>query len=205
MSHIVPIPVNSLPGQLVQQSQQMIPILQPPKFQINNYIIPQGVTMIQIPNIQIIQKQIPNIQINNIQQRKPHPKSKFTIEEDNLLKELVSKYGENDWNRISELMPHRNVRQCKERWVNYLSPKVCNDPWTEEEDALLLQKYKELGAKWVRIALSFPNRTDSNVKNRYLVLSRRSKRIENMIHLNASNENTKTSVSDPPIIRNVKS
>lgn len=112
---------------------------------------------------------------------KPHPKSKFTREEDDLLRQLVAKHGQNSWSRIAEQMPHRNMRQCKERWINYLSPSVCSAPWTAEEDALLEQKYREFGRKWVRIALSFPNRTDSNVKNRWLVLSRRSKKTENNI------------------------
>ena len=114
---------------------------------------------------------------------KPHPKSKFTQEEDNLLRQLVAQFGENNWANLSEHMPHRNMRQCKERWQNYLSPKVCNAPWSNEEDALLEQKYKELGPKWVRIALSFPNRTDTNVKNRWLVLSRRSKKDQQMRNL----------------------
>ncbi|OHT07259.1 hypothetical protein TRFO_24674 [Tritrichomonas foetus] len=114
------------------------------------------------------------------QVHKPHPKSKFTPEEDNLLKQLVNQFGENNWVHIAERMPHRNMRQCKERWQNYLSPKVCHAPWTLEEDTLLEQKFKEYGPKWVRIALSFPNRTDTNVKNRWLVLSRRSKKEQNM-------------------------
>lgn len=182
----------------MQQTQQFTPSIQVQKCQIHHSRIPQRRAILRMPNIQIIQNQIPQNVINQVpkvqiqsfqipqQQHKPHPKSKFTPEEDNLLKQLVSKFGENDWNRVSELMPHRNVRQCKERWTNYLSPKVCNDPWTEEDDALLLQKYNEYGAKWVRIALCFPNRTDSNVKNRYLVLSRRSKKNDNIRYLKSS-------------------
>lgn len=107
---------------------------------------------------------------------KPHPKSKFTPEEDKLLRALVNQYGESNWSKIAENMPRRNVRQCKERWQNYLTPNVSKEPWTPEEDLLLEEKYNEIGAKWVRIAQFFKNRTDTNVKNRYMVLSRRSKK-----------------------------
>lgn len=178
----------------MQQNQAIAPIVQL-KFHNQDQQVIQQRRLLQIPQIQIVHHQIqpskilqlPQIQVQNPQvqqqpQHKPHPKSKFTPEEDILLRQLVSQFGENNWNRIAELMPHRNMRQCKERWTNYLSPKVSNDPWTEEEDALLVQKYKEHGAKWVRIALSFPKRTDSNVKNRWLVLSRRSKKIDHNSH-----------------------
>ncbi|OHT09294.1 Myb-like DNA-binding domain containing protein [Tritrichomonas foetus] len=111
-----------------------------------------------------------------LQPPKPHPKSKFTLIEDQRLRNLVHEYGESNWRIISENMGNRSVRQCKERWTNYLSPNISNDPWSKEEDDLLEQKYIELGPKWVKISQFFPKRTDSNVKNRWLVLSRRLKK-----------------------------
>ncbi|OHT03852.1 hypothetical protein TRFO_01574 [Tritrichomonas foetus] len=110
------------------------------------------------------------------QTKKSHPKFKFCAEEDIQLKELVNKYGENNWAQIAQNMPNRNSRQCKERWCNYLSPSICKSPWTQEEDNLLLDKYKEVGARWVQIAKFFPQRTDISIKNRYLVLSRQIKK-----------------------------
>jgi hypothetical protein len=70
-------------------------------------------------------------------------------------------------------MPGRNARQCKERWTNYLCPTLNTNSWKPEEDRLLVQKRMELGAKWVKIAQFFPNRTDAMVKNRYQVLKRK--------------------------------
>ncbi|KAH0788928.1 Myb-like DNA-binding domain containing protein [Histomonas meleagridis] len=107
------------------------------------------------------------------QTRKPHPKTKFTPEEDEKLKELVANHGENNWYLISELMPGRNTRQCRERWRYYLSPEVSNAPWTEEEDNLLDEKYRQFGPKWKLIAKFFPKRTDINVKSRWHVHRRR--------------------------------
>ena len=102
-----------------------------------------------------------------------HPKVKFTVEEDEKLKEIVHKYGSSDWELISSKMPGRNVRQCKERWQNYLSPDVNNSPWTQEDDDLLIAKHAELGAKWVKIASFFVGRSDTSIKNRWMVLQRR--------------------------------
>jgi hypothetical protein len=108
--------------------------------------------------------------------RKPHPKAKFTTEEDSLLRCLVGQFGEDDWKHISHHMPDRNARQCKDRWLYYLSPNVHSNPWTDDEDVLLLEKVRAFGQKWVRIAAFFPTRTDIQIKNRFLVLSRRKKR-----------------------------
>jgi hypothetical protein len=107
---------------------------------------------------------------------KPHPKSKFTPEEDVRLRSLVREYGANDWAGVAQRMPQRNERQCKDRWFHYLSPSVQPHPWTPEEDLLLLDRVRACGPKWVRIGVYFPTRTDIQLKNRYLVLSRRKKK-----------------------------
>lgn len=113
--------------------------------------------------------------------RKPHPKVKFTPQEDDLLRNLVQQYGENDnWSIIAKKMTisYRNQRQCKERWLNYLSPSINNAPFTLEEDEKLEELYSKYGAKWVQIAKYFPSRTDINIRSRWLVLQRRKKKLE---------------------------
>lgn len=94
----------------------------------------------------------------------------FTPEEDQKLRDLVLKYGDRSWNLVSSLMKTRNQRQCRERWKHYLScdVKEASQPWTKEEDQILLQKYNELGAKWTKIARDLPGRSDLQVKNRYM-------------------------------------
>ena len=101
---------------------------------------------------------------------------KFTNEEDEKLKNLVSTYGAGDWRNIAAHMDNRNARQCRERWKHYLSPSVSNGPWTESEDELLREKYNELGSQWSRIAKFFPTRTDITVKNRWISMTGRAKR-----------------------------
>lgn len=101
-----------------------------------------------------------------------HKHNKWTAVEDKMLKNLVSKMSKPNWVSISSQIPNRNPRQCQERWEYYLSPNVNNSPWTPQEDTLLMQKYKEFGSKWTIIAKFFFNRTNTNVKNRYLALTR---------------------------------
>ena len=102
-----------------------------------------------------------------------HGKSKFSLKEDAQLVDLIRIYGDKDWAKIAQMMPGRNTRQCRERWRHYLSPDVTNRPFSELEDALLHQKYRELGNQWKLMATFFPGRTDIAVKNRWLLLHRR--------------------------------
>ena len=104
---------------------------------------------------------------------------KFTKAEDELLKSLVEKYGESNWVAVSAQMKTRSPRQCRERYKNYLSPKIKNGPWTPEEEELLVQKVKELGQRWANIALFFEPRSDVNVKNHWTAMMNRQARERN--------------------------
>ncbi|EAX94301.1 Myb-like DNA-binding domain containing protein [Trichomonas vaginalis G3] len=101
------------------------------------------------------------------------PKNKFSAAEDEMLRNLVRKYGENEWDLISQVLGTKNSRQCHDRWVYNLSPKVNKKPFTEEEDQKLLDLVENLGPHWVQISKRMPGRTDTQIKNRYKVLKRR--------------------------------
>ena len=102
--------------------------------------------------------------------RKRVHKSKFTKQEDELLCSLVKKYGDNKWGLISKKMKSRNPRQCRERWKNCLNPKLSTKKWSDEEDALLLKRYQEIGPHWNSISLYFPNRSMYSIRNRIIKL-----------------------------------
>ena len=68
-------------------------------------------------------------------------------------------------------MENRTIRQCKERWVNYLQPGLNNSPWTKAEDMILFEKVKQYGNSWAKIKKFFPRRTDINIKNRWSKIS----------------------------------
>ncbi|KAH0792654.1 Myb-like DNA-binding domain containing protein [Histomonas meleagridis] len=101
---------------------------------------------------------------------------KFTKQEDETLKRIVQQHGEGNWSIIASCMKNRTARQCRERYKNYLSPNIKNDPWSPEEELLLEEKYAELGPRWAKIALYFENRSDVNVKNHWTAMTNRQNR-----------------------------
>ena len=85
-----------------------------------------------------------NIEKGKVHGNKKGVRKQFTKEEDQQLLELVEKYGEEKWKLISKHMPNRSTRQCHERYKYFLSPKLSNRPWTDEECMILEYKYQEL-------------------------------------------------------------
>ncbi|EAY08198.1 Myb-like DNA-binding domain containing protein [Trichomonas vaginalis G3] len=107
-----------------------------------------------------------NMVLNQEIRSRPLVRQTFTPEEDAKLHLLVMKYGQN-WKQISSEMANRSVRQCRERYQNYLAPGVLNGPWTPQEDQILYEKYQIFGRKWTIIAKFFKNRSGANIKNRW--------------------------------------
>jgi hypothetical protein len=99
-----------------------------------------------------------------------HLRSKFTKDEDVMLKQIVERDPTLNWNQIARMMPGRTARQVRERYKNYLSPRLNNGSWTEQEDEVLRQKFAEHGPRWAVLKNFFPGRTDVNVKNRWATL-----------------------------------
>lgn len=122
---------------------------------------------------------------------KPHPKTQFTMLEDMTLKKLVSIYGDSDWELISKMMVSRNPRQCRERWNKFLSDSINKEPWTEEENNLLISKYKELGPKWMKISKFFNARTDVYIKNRWNIIMRKEKLKQKLEQISKAQANNK--------------
>lgn len=108
-------------------------------------------------------------------------KTLFTKEEDKRLIEAVKEYGDNNWALVASYVGNRTRRQCCERWRKFLCPNINVSSWTEEEDELLLAKYNQYGPKWALLRRYFNNRTDVNIKTRYIVLSRRIKKREDFL------------------------
>ncbi|OHS99762.1 hypothetical protein TRFO_33722 [Tritrichomonas foetus] len=92
---------------------------------------------------------------------------KFTEDEDNKPYEIISRMGARNWRSIAEQMPGRSGRQCRDRYSNYLMKHLRNDPWTPEEDALLLDKYAQFGSHWSEMVCFFQGRSSNSIKNRW--------------------------------------
>ena len=88
------------------------------------------------------------------------------------MKRLVQRYGAKDWKEIALKLQEANLsisrkgKQCRERWVDYVSPNVRKGKWTSEEDATILKGHALNGKKWSVIAKAIPGRTDNSIKNR---------------------------------------
>ena len=125
--------------------------------------------------------------INSSNRRKTNTKTKhikFTKDENRELLNLIEKYGISNWKKIAkEMSTNRTAKSCRERYILYLAPGVNNDPWSSEEDALLLKKHAEYGNKWYEIAKFFKGRTYNSVKNRFNLLKRKNRKsiINNLI------------------------
>ena len=98
---------------------------------------------------------------------------KFTPADDSKLKALVNRYGIKAWQTISEFMDGKTVRQCRERYYNYLQPHIVNGEWTKDDEQLLISKVEEFGHKWAKITTFFRGRSDINVKNHWKMMTRR--------------------------------
>lgn len=122
---------------------------------------------------------------DNLAEKKKKTKAKFTPEEDSLLISLVQKYGDSGWGAISQHMGNKTSRQCRERWQNYLNPTLSATEWTCDDDKLLIEKQKELGPRWNTIARFFGDRSGNNVRNRWLMITRKEKKKMKFIQRNA--------------------
>ena len=96
--------------------------------------------------------------------RKTH---RFSALEDQRLQELVGQFGPRDWRSIAQYMPGRTARQCRDRYMNYLSPEFYNEIWTKDDDILLYHKFVEYGSQWSKIVQFFPGKNANNIKNRW--------------------------------------
>ena len=105
--------------------------------------------------------------------RKALPKI-WTSEEDSYLAQLVQNgIQPTKWTDIALEMGDRTGKQCRERYLNHLTPKLRVEGWTPQEDAQLCNLYLSVGTKWALMAKLLKDRTDNNIKNRFHHLRRR--------------------------------
>jgi hypothetical protein len=94
-------------------------------------------------------------------------KGSWTRYEDETIVDFVTRCGTKNWTKLAELLPGRIGKQCRERWRNHLDPLNNKEPWSPEEDALLIQLHEQYGNHWVKIATMMKGRSDNHIKNRW--------------------------------------
>lgn len=90
----------------------------------------------------------------------------WTNIEDEILKASVSKYGLNQWARVSSLLARKTPKQCKARWYEWLDPSIKKIEWSREEDEKLLHVAKLMPTQWKTIA-QIVGRTANQCLERY--------------------------------------
>lgn len=99
---------------------------------------------------------------------KKQTRQKFLPYEDELLIKLVGDEEYPNWKEISKSLFGRTVRQCRERYQHYLAPGISKEPWTKEEDNLIISLYLKYGPNWALISRYFDKkRTNNSIKNRW--------------------------------------
>jgi hypothetical protein len=100
-------------------------------------------------------------------------KCTFSKEEDDLIILFINQYGLNSFQKITSVLPNRTTRQVRERYRLYLDPNINRNPFSSEEDDLLLKLVDHCHQKWSQMTKMFTGRTDVALKYRYNKLSRR--------------------------------
>jgi hypothetical protein len=97
-------------------------------------------------------------------------KGRFTKEEDILMVAAVRRYGA-DFARVARFLPGRTSIQVRDRYNSILKYQSNGEPWTPDDDALLMTLVTELGeGKWSEICQHFENRNRTQVRHRYRTL-----------------------------------
>jgi myb proto-oncogene protein len=78
----------------------------------------------------------------------PHTQNK----QDALLLRCVARHGPKNWSAIAHSIPGRSGKSCRLRWLNQLNPNVKKEPFSGEEDAIIMAAHQLLGNKWASIS-----------------------------------------------------
>ena len=99
--------------------------------------------------------------------RKSGPKAWSKAEDEMLLSIVHSMQWPMKWTVVAHSLPDRTGKQCRERYVNHLNPRLKITDWTLTEDATIFYLYNAIGSHWAKMSKVIPGRTDNGIKNRF--------------------------------------
>lgn len=95
-------------------------------------------------------------------------KSKWTKDEDKKLERAVLKYGEGNWQQVSNALQGRTGQQCLHRYTKTVNPNIKKGRWSLEEDKRLFLATQAYGQKqWKDIKDHVKGRTDVQCRERW--------------------------------------
>uniref|UniRef100_A0A3B4UTQ0 V-myb avian myeloblastosis viral oncogene homolog-like 2a n=1 Tax=Seriola dumerili TaxID=41447 RepID=A0A3B4UTQ0_SERDU len=95
-------------------------------------------------------------------------KVKWTQEEDENLKILISNFGKKDWKTIASFLPGRTEFQCMLRWKKHLDPDLVKGFWSKEEDEKIIELVGKYGTRhWTLIARHLKGRLGKQCRERW--------------------------------------
>lgn len=99
-------------------------------------------------------------------------KGKWSQEEDARLIEAYEKFGPS-WQRVASYIQNRTMDQCAKRYTEVLDPKTKDrlNPWTKEEELLLIKQIGIHGTKWRTVASHFKNRPALTCRNKWRTIA----------------------------------
>lgn len=80
------------------------------------------------------------------------------------------------WSIVAQSLTDRTGKQCRERYVNHLNPRLKFSDWSPLEDATIFHLYNTIGTHWAKMSKMIPGRTDNGIKNRFHNLRRQLER-----------------------------
>ena len=82
-----------------------------------------------------------------------------------MLVELIAEIGPRQWEIISDAIPNRSGKQCRERWNNQLNPLLKKCAWSIEEGWILFILQRSNMNRWAEISNVILGRPDNSIKN----------------------------------------
>ncbi|KAK7198707.1 Myb-like DNA-binding domain containing protein [Novymonas esmeraldas] len=87
----------------------------------------------------------------------------WTNAEDEVMKAALAQYGLRDWERVASMLTKKTSTQCRERWENYLDPRLhIHEAWSLEEEEKLVEFQALFPHKWRLIAEQLTRRTPNH-------------------------------------------
>lgn len=95
-------------------------------------------------------------------------KHSWTPEDDNLLKNLVEKFG-NRWSLMAQSFPDRSPSQLATRWSKTVNPQLVKGPFTHAEDEKIVEHVLKYGPKkWSLLVRDMPARSAKQYRERWM-------------------------------------